>query len=184
VRTTDGEYHWIPIHNYSHQEINWAIIISLLLPGDIAFALFLGTVSAGTFRWKGSNWVWKVFLFLLLAGTLVTGFIFQPARYFLDYMTMPILLAVLVGGVTALTLYTIAILKTDHPVHIMVTGFVVNILHIFPLILWGYNIIPWYQLAFGIGVVLSIGWTVFRYFQYAKLRKKIAKEMAEKASEE
>lgn len=176
VRTMDSEYHWVTVSQYSHQEINLRAILNLLLPTDIAFALFLSAVGMALLRWKESNWVWKVFLLLLLAGVLFVGFAFQPARYFTGYMTFPLILSVIVGGVTALALFIMTLIKTKVNPHIILTGLVVLFLHIPPLLLWGYNIIPWYPLAFGIGVALSAGWTVFSYLRFEKMKKAVAEE--------
>ncbi len=176
IRTSAGEYHWVAISSYSHQEIDLMMILNLLLPTDIAFALFLAVVSMAFLCWRNSNWVWKVFLILLLAGVLFVGFAFQPARYFTGYMTFPLILSVIVGGITALILFILTLIKTKANPHIILTALIVCFLHVVPLILWGYNIIPWYPLAFGIGVLLSAGWTVFSYLRYAKLRKSVTEE--------
>ena len=177
VRTAKGDYEWVPISNYYHTELNFYAIISLLLPGDLALALFLGVVCISIFRWKGSKWYWKVVTSVLFAGTIALGAVLQPARSFMGYGRPFVLFPVLVGGIVSLILFINSIRKMRRVGFVVLTGIVVSAIHLIPMFLWGYNILPYYRLAFGLGVSLSAGWTVYRFIQYNKLDEPKDKEL-------
>jgi hypothetical protein len=183
VRSMDGEYHWVPVHNYSHQEINFFIIIALLIPGDVALAFFIGILSMRSFCWKDLKWFRKAFLILFFILILFTGIFIQPARTFSDYGVPFILFILFVEGIIALILLKKTIMTVRNPNNVIIFGLTAGILHLFPMFLWGYNIIPKYQLAFGIGVALSIGWTVFLHVQAAKMPDVPMVTVSEKTAE-
>jgi hypothetical protein len=83
----------------------------------------------------------------------------------------------LVAGLAlSLALFIITFIEVRPILPVILSGVFVPVIYIATMLLWGYNIIPWYRLAFGIGVALSISWTIFSQGRYAKLKNEMVVE--------
>ncbi|MEE4195158.1 MAG: hypothetical protein V2J07_08170 [Anaerolineae bacterium] len=173
VRDFSGNYSWVDLGGYEHIEMTFESILELLYPGDVGIGIFLAAIAVAFFRRKEMTVVELILWGITVTYTLLYGFVVEPAKNSYGYNTIIVFWG-LVGGLTlSVALFILTYIKVRPVMPVFLTGCMIPVIYIATMLLWGYNIIPWYQLAFGIGVVLSAGWTVFRHFQYSKLRKKI-----------
>jgi len=176
VRNPLGEYTRVAIGDYEFIEMTFLSVIKVLYPGDVAIGIMLAAVAVASFYRKKMTVIEIILWGLAIAYTLLYGFVVEPAKNSYGYNTIIVFFGMIGGLTLSVALFVLTFIKVRPVLPVFLTGCMVPVIYIMTMLLWSYNIIPKYQIAFAVGVVLSAGWTVLRHFQYAKLRKKLAEQ--------
>jgi hypothetical protein len=183
VRRADGTYHNVVVGPYAPPQMSGFEVVWKLINGELWLSLILGGLAAVTLSLRWGYPLFKLWGTMLLwicwAGLAI---FFPPALQEGPYaMVIPsiglVIISTLVLPFTLDTFVVFGSLSTGHLLRLLIVLIGCALLYFIPIVLWGFQLMPFYYLAMLLGLGFSgllLWWQSSQLAPLSEAEKRIA----------